>query len=88
MTDLAASLPPHAGVVTAPPMAPANAAPLCYVVDDEASIRHFLSLVLHGSGVDTMEFADGAAMRRALEHRVPISSSTTSRSILPTRLNP
>ena len=71
MTDMAASLPPHDVVVTAPPMAPANAAPLCYVVDEEASIRHFLSLVLHGSGVDTMEFADGAAMRRALENRVP-----------------
>jgi EAL domain-containing protein (putative c-di-GMP-specific phosphodiesterase class I) len=41
------------------------------VVDEEASIRHFLSLVLHGSGVDTMEFADGAALRRALENRIP-----------------
>jgi EAL domain-containing protein (putative c-di-GMP-specific phosphodiesterase class I) len=70
---MAASLPPHAAsdAITAPPIAPANAAPLCYVVDEEASIRHFLSLVLHGSGVDTMEFADGAAMRRALENRVP-----------------
>lgn len=71
MTDLAAHLPPLAASDAAPPLAPANPAPLCYVVDEEASIRHFLSLVLHGSGVDTMEFADGAAMRRALEHRVP-----------------
>ncbi len=73
MTDMAASLPPHAAsdTIKAPPIAPPGAAPLCYVVDEEASIRHFLSLVLHGSGVDTMEFADGAAMRRALENRVP-----------------
>jgi EAL domain-containing protein (putative c-di-GMP-specific phosphodiesterase class I) len=73
MTDMAANLPPLAstGAITAPLLLPANAVPLCYVVDEEASIRHFLSLVLHGAGVDTMEFADGAAMRRALEHRVP-----------------
>ena len=69
MTDM----PPASSdaVIAAPPIAPAAAAPLCYVVDEEASIRHFLSLVLHGSGVDTMEFADGAALRRALENRTP-----------------
>jgi EAL domain-containing protein (putative c-di-GMP-specific phosphodiesterase class I)/CheY-like chemotaxis protein len=71
MTEMAASsLPLAADAAVAAPLAPAKA-PLCYVVDEEASIRHFLSLVLHGSGVDTMEFADGAAMRRALEQRVP-----------------
>jgi EAL domain-containing protein (putative c-di-GMP-specific phosphodiesterase class I)/CheY-like chemotaxis protein len=59
-----------APAVAAPPLAPA-AAPLCYVVDDEPSIRHFLSLVLHGSGVDTVEFAEGAAMRHALGKRAP-----------------
>lgn len=56
--------------VAAPTIAPAGA-PLCYVVDEEPSIRHFLSLVLHGSGVDTMEFPDGAALRAAIERRVP-----------------
>jgi EAL domain-containing protein (putative c-di-GMP-specific phosphodiesterase class I) len=73
MTDMAANLPPLAstGAATAPPLVPANSAPLCYVIDEEASIRHFLSLVLHGAGVETMEFADGAAMRRALDNRVP-----------------
>jgi EAL domain-containing protein (putative c-di-GMP-specific phosphodiesterase class I) len=72
MTDMAAAPPPRSdAVVTAPPITPQGAAPLCYIVDEEASIRHFLSLVMHGSGVDTMEFADGAAMRRALENRVP-----------------
>ena len=53
-----------------PPLAP-DGAPLCYVVDEESSIRHFLSLVLHGSGVDTVEFPDGAAMRKAIETRAP-----------------
>ncbi|MBI3704620.1 MAG: hypothetical protein HY244_12445, partial [Rhizobiales bacterium] len=57
-------------LVAAPPLAP-GAAPLCYVVDEEASIRHFLSLVLHGSGIDTMEFPDGARLRQALESRLP-----------------
>jgi len=56
--------------VVSPPLAPASA-PLCYVVDDDASIRHFLSLVLHGAGVDTMEFPDGNGLRSALERRTP-----------------
>jgi EAL domain-containing protein (putative c-di-GMP-specific phosphodiesterase class I) len=73
MTETAASPPAKTAdspVVEAPPLAP-NGAPLCYVVDEEASIRHFLSLVLHGSGVDTLEFPDGAALRRAMKGRVP-----------------
>src|SRR5689334_14576964 len=56
--------------VDAPPIAPSGA-PVCYVVDEEPSIRHFLSLVLHGSGVDAVEFADGASMRKAVEARSP-----------------
>lgn len=56
--------------VDAPPIAPSGA-PVCYVVDEEPSIRHFLSLILHGSGVDTVEFADGASMRKAVETRAP-----------------
>src|SRR5262249_38851070 len=56
--------------VESPPLAP-DGAPVCYVVDEESSIRHFLSLVLHGSGVDTVEFPDGAAMRKAIEARSP-----------------
>ena len=60
-----------AAAVEAPPLAPTAEVPLCYVVDEEPSIRHFLSLVLHGSGIDTMEFADGAALRRAAEQRAP-----------------
>ena len=54
-----------------PEVAAPSGAPLCFVVDEEASIRHFLSLVLHGSGIDTVEFADGASMREAAEKRAP-----------------
>ena len=46
-------------------------APLCFVVDTDASIRHFLSLVLHGSGIDTEELPDGQAVRPALTQRQP-----------------
>jgi len=42
-----------APAVEAPPLAP-DGAPLCYVVYDEPSIRHFLSLVLHGAGLDAV----------------------------------
>lgn len=60
----------------APDAAPAAAAsesapgaartPLCFVLEEESSIRHFLSLILHGSGVDTEEFAEGGAFRQAV----------------------
>src|SRR5208282_2084497 len=46
-------------------------APLCFVVDTDASIRHFLSLVLHGAGIDTEELPDGQAVRPALTQRQP-----------------
>ena len=45
--------------------------PVCFVVDEEQSIRHFLSLILHGGGVDTEEFSDGASMRQAIARRNP-----------------
>ena len=62
--------PPPADAVEAPPLQPGQV-PLCFVVDEEASIRHFLSLVLHGAGVDTLEFAEGESMRKALAKSVP-----------------
>src|SRR5262245_6932301 len=40
--------------------------PVCYVVDEDGSIRHFLSLILHGAGLDTEEFADGKAFAQAI----------------------
>jgi len=45
--------------------------PLCFVVDADPSIRHFLSLILHGAGVDTEEFADGHSLPAALNRRTP-----------------
>ena len=44
---------------------------LCFVVDEEPSICHFLSLVLQGSGLDTEEFGDGRMFRLALARRTP-----------------
>lgn len=73
MAELAAKSSTPAGgtpAVESPPLAP-DGTPTCYVVDDEPSIRHFLSLVLHGAGVDTVEFPDGASMRKAIEARAP-----------------
>jgi EAL domain-containing protein (putative c-di-GMP-specific phosphodiesterase class I) len=51
--------------------APEGRAPLCFVIDGDASIRHFLSLVLHGAGIDSEGFADGDALHEALAHRKP-----------------
>ncbi|MBV9558694.1 MAG: EAL domain-containing response regulator [Pseudolabrys sp.] len=50
---------------TAPdsPTAAKTGAPVCWVVDEDSSLRHFLSLLLHGVGVDAVEYSDGAAMR-------------------------
>ncbi len=45
--------------------------PLCFVVDEESSIRHFVSLIMQGSGIDTEEFADGTAVRAAIRTRMP-----------------
>lgn len=39
---------------------------LCLICDAESSIRHFLSLIMHGANVDAEEFVNGAAMRQAL----------------------
>src|SRR5271169_2867054 len=59
--------------------APAPAAPernsahttLCFVIDGDASMRHFVSLILRGSGIDTEEFVDSAELRAALQKRPP-----------------
>jgi EAL domain-containing protein (putative c-di-GMP-specific phosphodiesterase class I)/CheY-like chemotaxis protein len=45
--------------------------PICFVVDEEGSIRHFLSLILHGAGVDTQEFADGKSFAQAIAKSNP-----------------
>jgi EAL domain-containing protein (putative c-di-GMP-specific phosphodiesterase class I)/CheY-like chemotaxis protein len=49
----------------------AQGTPLAFIVDAESSIRQFISLILQGNGVDTMEFADGAALRKVRSARPP-----------------
>ncbi len=45
--------------------------PLCFVVDTDESICHFVSLILHGAGIDTEEFAEGRSLPAALKRRTP-----------------
>ena len=44
---------------------------LCFIVDEEPSVCHFLSLVLQGSGLDTQEFRDCHAFRTAMTRCTP-----------------
>jgi EAL domain-containing protein (putative c-di-GMP-specific phosphodiesterase class I) len=44
---------------------------LCFIVDEEPSVCHFLSLVLQGSGLDTQEFRDCHAFRTAMTRYTP-----------------
>ena len=46
-------------------------APRCFVVDSDASDRRFLSLILHGAGLNAEEFAAGETLTTALTHRRP-----------------
>ncbi len=46
-------------------------APLCFVVDEEATLRHFLSLILRGAGIGSEEFSDAHALRQAVAGRLP-----------------
>jgi len=46
-------------------------APLCFVIDEESSIRHFVSLILQGLGIDTMEFREHAQFRAACASHTP-----------------
>ena len=45
--------------------------PLAFIIDEEASIRQFVSLILQGGGVDTIEFVDGASFRDTQITRSP-----------------
>lgn len=45
--------------------------PVCFVIDTDASVRRFLSLILHGAGLNTQEFAAGAALAAVLAKRAP-----------------
>jgi EAL domain-containing protein (putative c-di-GMP-specific phosphodiesterase class I)/CheY-like chemotaxis protein len=44
---------------------------LAFIIDEEGSIRQFVSLILQGSGVDTIEFIDGASFRSTPIARLP-----------------
>ncbi len=44
---------------------------LAFIIDEESSIRQFVSLILQGSGVDTIEFVDGASFRSTPIARLP-----------------
>src|SRR6476619_5474765 len=44
---------------------------LAFIIDEEGSIRQFISLILQGSGVDTIEFVDGASFRGTPIVRLP-----------------
>jgi EAL domain-containing protein (putative c-di-GMP-specific phosphodiesterase class I) len=45
--------------------------PQCFVLDGDSSIRNFLSLVMHGAGINTEEFADGPSFRTAMSRNSP-----------------
>ena len=45
--------------------------PLCFVVDPDDSVRRFLSLILHGAGLNTEEFTAGESIAAALTRRAP-----------------
>jgi EAL domain-containing protein (putative c-di-GMP-specific phosphodiesterase class I)/CheY-like chemotaxis protein len=45
--------------------------PLCFIIDADASVRRFLSLILHGAGVNTEEFCPGETLASAMGERAP-----------------
>jgi EAL domain-containing protein (putative c-di-GMP-specific phosphodiesterase class I)/FixJ family two-component response regulator len=49
----------------------AASAPVAFVVDEAPSIRSFLSLVLHGIGIETEGLVDTMTFRQALDRRMP-----------------
>src|SRR6201982_1946019 len=56
---------------TDPDAASAGAGSLAFIIDEEGSIRQFVSLILQGSGIDTIEFIDGASFRETPMARPP-----------------
>ena len=73
MTEVLERQSPAAGAKVEPAPAAGEGArvPICFVVDEDASIRHFLSLILHGAGVDTEEYGDGKSFAQAAAKRTP-----------------
>src|SRR3954454_23367320 len=58
MSSAAAAAKPDAAAATSE-----RRSALAFIIDEEGSIRQFISLILQGSGVDTIEFVDGASFR-------------------------
>src|SRR6476660_7397252 len=44
---------------------------LAFIIDDESSIRQFISLILQGNGIDTIEFIDGRSFRESIGTQTP-----------------
>lgn len=65
------SPPENAAAQEAQPAGGSHRTPLAFVIDEETSIRQFVSLLLQGSGVDTAEFSDGNALIKAAPARTP-----------------
>lgn len=70
-TQIASAVPADSAIASHAAAAGQRRTPLCFVIDEESSIRHFVSLILQGIGIDTMEFADGDAFRAARSPRAP-----------------
>jgi EAL domain-containing protein (putative c-di-GMP-specific phosphodiesterase class I)/CheY-like chemotaxis protein len=64
-TDMAAA------ARAATPVAGGRRSPLAVVIDADNTIRQFISLKLQGSGINTIEFPDGKAFRKAQPARSP-----------------
>jgi EAL domain-containing protein (putative c-di-GMP-specific phosphodiesterase class I)/FixJ family two-component response regulator len=64
----------HLDVVPVPTETPGDAGarpPVCFIVDNEESNRHFMSLVLQGHGIETGLFPNGKALREGLARKSP-----------------
>jgi EAL domain-containing protein (putative c-di-GMP-specific phosphodiesterase class I) len=44
---------------------------LAFIIDEEGAIRQFVSLILQGGGIDTIEFCDGSSFREAQNLAAP-----------------
>lgn len=49
----------------------ALSSPLCWIIENEPSKRHFLSLILNGFGIDTLEYVGDAELEKEETPRVP-----------------
>ena len=65
------SVPPASSEPKAPTQGEVVPTPCCFVLDEDSSVRHFVSLIMQGSGVDSEEFADSGAFLDAVVRRKP-----------------